>query len=114
MNILQTLISILIFYLASQPSTLSYMGLGYDVCTTEGHIAQTLIFMTLIFVMSLVFGSHRIFYHVLVATVLFWILSHPYTYGLVDKMIGYGYRCFSEQGLMIHSLVYGILIYNLY
>ncbi len=50
------------------------------------------------------------------AILLFYIISSPYTYTLVNQLVGGGIAnngCPTQLGLIIHSLVYGLIVYHL-
>lgn len=119
-NLMSALIGTLCFYVASQPGILgSIDSTMFDVtgCLTgAGHIAQTLIFLILILVLSLIVVRNKsviqIMLYSIMAALLFYIISDTTIYMLVDKFVGYGYTCNSVHGLIIHSIVYGLVLYG--
>lgn len=118
-NLMSALIGTLCFYVASQPQVLGSIDSSmFDVsgCLTgTGHIAQTLVFLILILVLSLIVVRNKsiinIMLYSIMAALLFYIISDTNIYMLVDKFVGYGYSCNSTHGLIIHSIIYGLMLY---
>lgn len=121
-NLMSALIGTLCFYIASQPQVVGVInnsGTMFDgsgCITGAGHIGQTFIFLILLLVLSLIVVRNKsiinIVLYSIMAALLFYIISDTDIYRLVDRYVGYGYSCNSTHGLIIHSILYGIMLYG--
>lgn len=118
-NLMSALVATLCFYVSSQPNILSQIDSGLldaSGCVTGmGHVTQTGIFLFLVLILSLLIIRNKsvlqILMYSLMAGLLFFVLSDVNVYQFVDKYVGYGYTCNSTNGLILHSIVYGLLVY---